>query len=299
MPSTRVRVLAFATAAALAFPRAADAQQDVRIYTSPESRLRRVIEIAADRPMIGVTTASESARADTLGLRIEEVRAGSPAEKAGLKVGDRLQSVNGVSLRADRADAGEDDYDGVLNRRLQREVERTAAGESVELRVLSGSQSRSVRVTPLKASEVMGRPSSGFAWATFDEDRPVLGLSTGSTGSPRDTLGVFVAAVSTDGPAEKAGIVEGDRIASINGVSLRVAREDVSDPAVGTAKANRLRREIAKLKAGDTAELVVVSAGRTRTVRVTAVRARDLADQGAGAILPALGVLRRRAVETP
>ena len=73
-------------------------------------------------------------------------------------------------------------------------------------------------------------------------------MTVASTGSARDTLGVFVQSVVHDGPAEKAGIVEGDRIAAINGVSLRVARE------------------VAKLKAGEAAELTVVTVGRSRAV---------------------------------
>ncbi len=248
--------------------------QEARIYTMPD--LRRRIELAADRPMIGVTTTSASERGDTLGLRIESVTTGSPADKAGLKAGDRLQAVNGVSLRADRADAGEDDYDGVLNRRLQREVQRTASGESVELRVLSGSQARTVRVTPVKASEFQAESEGTSLWRSRDRDGAVLGVTVASTGSARDTLGVFVQAVVKDGPAEKAGIVEGDRIAAINSVSLRVAREDAEDDAVGAARAERLSREVAKLKAGDVAELTVISAGRSRTVRVTTVKAGDL-----------------------
>ena len=47
----------------------------------------------------------------------------------------------------------------------------------------------------------------------------MLGVST-STAGERDTLGLFVSAVTPGGPAEKAGIEEGHRIAAINGVSL-------------------------------------------------------------------------------
>ena len=43
------------------------------------------------------------------------------------------------------------------------------------------------------------------------------------TGSSRDTLGVFVMSVEDGGPAAKAGIEEGTRIASINGVDVRGA----------------------------------------------------------------------------
>lgn len=271
---TRLTLLPAALVAALAIaPNAA--AQDVRVWSSAPERERVVFAASADRPILGITTAGESERADTLGLRIDEVRDDSPAAKAGLKSGDRLQAVNGVSLRAERFDAGERDYNGVLSRRLQREIAKLKDGEAVELRVLSEGRARTVRVTPVKMSELYGSVG-GFRFATMDENRAMIGFTIGSTASPRDTLGVFVSAVTSDGPAEKAGIVEGDRIAAINGVSVRVASADAEDRAVGSAKANRLRSEIAKLKAGDVAELTVVSAGRSRTVRVTTVKASEM-----------------------
>lgn len=247
--------------------------QDARILVRPEGR---IVTYSSDRPMIGVTTAAVSERADTLGLRIEEVTEGSPAAEAGLKPGDRLQSINGVSLRADRADAGEIDYSGVLNRRLQREVQETEEGKAIELRVLSGAQLRTVRVTPKKASEVVRTPGESTFFRRADSNRAVLGLQVSSTGSVRDTLGVFVTAVTKDGPAEKAGIVEGDRIAAINDVSLRIAKEDAEDRLVGAGRIERLQREVAKLEAGESADITVISGGRTRTLRVTAAKASEV-----------------------
>src|SRR5678816_2390592 len=41
--------------------------------------------------------------------------------------------------------------------------------------------------------------------------RAVLGLQLSPTGTKRDTIGVFVSRVTPKGPAENAGIVEGDR----------------------------------------------------------------------------------------
>jgi len=253
--------------------------QEVRVMQVPGGE-RRITWTMNDRPMIGVTTTEDSDRADTLGLKVESVMEGSPAEKAGLKAGDRLQAVNGISLRADRADAGEDDYAGVLTRRLQRAVHATEAGKAVTLRVLSGTAVRDVSVIPVKGSELQGERGMQMFTTSLSDDRAVLGINAASTGSARDTLGVFVQSVTKDGPAEKAGIYEGDRIAAINGVSLRVAREDAEDHAVGASRAERLSREMAKLKAGDAAELVVISAGRSRTVRVTSVKASDLPDHG-------------------
>ncbi len=262
----------FRTAALLAaLPMAASAQE-VRI-TRGEPLIRAVIT-NVDRPMLGITTATESVRGDTLGLRIDDVREGSPAAQAGLKEGDRLQSINGVSLRADRADAGEDEYEGVLMRRLVREMEKVKEGDEVELRVYADGRTRTVKVKPVKMMELY--PSTMPSMMMRQSNRAVVGFMIGSTGSARDTLGVFVSAVTSDGPAEKAGIVEGDRIAAINGVNLRVAREDAEDPAVGNAKAERLRREISELTAGDTVSLTVISAGRSRTVRVVTAKASEM-----------------------
>lgn len=270
--------------------------QEVRVWTTPESARGSVI-VSRDRLVLGISTAEVSERADTLGLRVVAVERDSPADKAGLKAGDRLQAINGVSLRADRADAGERDYDGVITRRLQREMAKVKEGESLDLRVLTDGRARTVKVAPMKSSDLYGTRGA-YMW-TQATDRAMLGITIGSTGSARDTLGVFVSAVTSDGPAEKAGLIEGDRISAINGVSVRVAAADAEDPAVGSAKANRLRNEIAKLKAGDVAELTVISAGRTRTVRVTAVKASEMPRSATGAaefrvLEPAMGEMLRR-----
>jgi hypothetical protein len=204
------------TAALLAaFPMAVSAQQ-VRIVQGEPLALTMPGNV--DRPMLGITTATESARGDTLGLRIEEVREGSPAAQAGLKVGDRLQGINGVSLRADRADAGEADYEGVLTRRLVREMEKVKEGDEVELRVHADGRTRTVKVKPTKMSELFSTTMP--AVLERQGNRAGVGFFIGSTGSARDTLGVFVSSVTRDGPAEKAGIVEGDRIAAINGADI-------------------------------------------------------------------------------
>lgn len=290
---TRIPLVVLAVAVTL--PLAISAQE-VRVLTVPDAR-GAVVWRGGDRLMLGITTNGSSERADTLGLRIDEVREESPAAKAGLKAGDRLQAINGVNLRADRADAGERDYDGALTRRLTRVLERVKEGDEVELRVYSDGRSRTVKAKPVKQSELSGGRAQALMTA-MGGDRAVLGFTIGSTGSPRDTLGVFVSAVTTDGPADKAGIVEGDRIAAINGVSLRVAREDAEDRAVGSAKAERLRREIAKLKAGESAELTVISAGRSRSVRVTSVKASELPGGGYSfdvrGLAPMMGEVERR-----
>ena len=106
--------------------------------------------------------------------------------------------------------------------------------------------------------------------------RAALGLELRTTGTRRDTLGVFVEAVTPKGPAETAGIIEGDRIASINGVDLRTSAADTDDSYANGLAAHRLSREVQKLSPGSRVNLRVYSGGRLRDVQVTAGKASDV-----------------------
>lgn len=117
-------------------------------------------------------------------------------------------------------------------------------------------------------------------------NRPALGVQLGPTGTARDTLGVFVTRVTPKGPAENAGVVEGDRIVSINGVDLRVDAADAGDGYAAELPARRLTREVAKLKPGSVAALRVYSGGRIRDVQVTVGRASDLRESGLFGLMP-------------
>lgn len=258
---------------------ATDAAAQVRIQTAPGGYAYVLGD--SDRPMIGVSTRNSGKR-DTLGLLVESVTRGGPAEKAGIEEGDRLVSVNSVNLRLSPADAGESDMDGVANRRLIRELEKQKAGDEVELRVYRDGNTRTVRVKTVTADELNSETfttASGL-FRRASSDRAVLGISLGGNGSRRDTLGILVVGVANDGPAAKAGLDEGDRVASINGVDLRVASEDAGDWQASSARINRLNREMEKVKAGDAVELRVYSAGQVKTVRVESAKASDVEGEG-------------------
>ncbi len=111
--------------------------------------------------------------------------------------------------------------------------------------------------------------------------RAALGIELRATGTRRDTLGVFVEAVTPKGPAETAGIIEGDRIAAINGVDLRATAADVEDSYTNGLAAHRLTREVQKLTPGSRVTLRVYSAGRFRDVQVTAGKASEVLRGGA------------------
>lgn len=119
----------------------------------------------------------------------------------------------------------------------------------------------------------------GEAWSRMDSamaKRAALGLELRTTGTRRDTLGVFVEAVTPKGPAEAAGIIEGDRIAAINGVDLRTQAGDTDDSYANGLAAHRLGREVQKLTPGARVNLRIYSGGRFRDVQVTAGKASDV-----------------------
>lgn len=253
----------------------ADATAQVRVETAPRGFAYAFGD--PDRPMIGVSTRSSGKR-DTLGLLVESVTRDGPAEKAGIEEGDRLVAVNSVNLRLSPADAGEPDMEGIANRRLIRELAKQKAGDEVELRVYRDGNTRTVRVKTVTANELNRETFvlSGSRFSRLSGDRAVLGISLGGNGSRRDTLGVLVVGVADDSPAAKGGIDEGDRLAAINGVDLRVASEDAGDWQAASARINRLNREMEKVKAGDAVELRFYSAGQVKTVRVEAVKASEI-----------------------
>jgi hypothetical protein len=106
--------------------------------------------------------------------------------------------------------------------------------------------------------------------------RAALGIELRATGTRRDTLGVFVEGVTPKGPAETAGIVEGDRIAGINGVDLRTPIADIDDSYSNGMASHRLTREVQKLTPGSRVTLRVFSNGRFRDVQVVAGKASEL-----------------------
>lgn len=130
--------------------------------------------------------------------------------------------------------------------------------------------------------------------ARFDSvlaKRAVLGVALAPTGTKRDTLGVFISRVTPNGPAEKAGIVEGERIVSINGIDLRVNSADAEDDYASGLPQRRLTREVDRLAPGNPVNLRVYSGGRTRDVQVTLGKASDFRDFAGplGMLSPGMG----------
>jgi hypothetical protein len=273
--------LTLAALAGAAVPAAASAQanrsDDVRIRRAPEARaLIRAFGSGRAGSALGVGTRVTGTLRDTLGLLVTSITKDSPAERAGLEEGNRLAAINGVSLRASPSDIQDVELTNALTHRLTRELDKVKPGEEVELRVYRDGRTQNIRVKTADADSLFGERSfARFTRADLD-DRPALGFGIGSSGSRRDTLGVLVVSVQDSTPAAAAGLEEGNRIAAINGVDLRVAREDAGDNFMANARAQRLMREVSKLKPGSDVTLRVYSDGRFRDVKMKVARAGDL-----------------------
>ncbi len=262
--------------ATTAMTSALSAQEPRTIRIQPGSATQMVRPVGlpqfnAPRAVIGVTTNSGSVARDTLGVLVTNVRGGSPAEKAGLEEGNRIVSVNGVSLKLAAADIGDEEMAGVMSRRLSRELNKLKPGDDVDLRVYANGQTKNVRVKSVSPDDLYAAPA-----ARKLEDRATLGVNIATTGNARDTIGVFVMSVEDGSPAAKAGIEEGSRIASINGVDVRARRGGDDELMMRPSTVSRLEREVGKVRPGDDVELRVYYNGQYRNVKVKAARLSDL-----------------------
>jgi hypothetical protein len=98
------------------------------------------------------------------------------------------------------------------------------------------------------------------------DSRGLLGVSLGTSGTDRDTLGLLITQVLRDGPGDRAGIDEGNRLAEIDGVSLRLDPVDVGRTSATDAIMRRLSRTLRGLQSGEQATLRVFGGGKFRNV---------------------------------
>ena len=182
------------------------------------------------------------------GAVVEDVRAGSAAEKAGIKTGDVITAFDGEKVR------------GV--RHLTRLVSETPEGRTVNASILRDGKRVDVAVTPDASSlaslernfdvlvppmrfetrprggddmtwAMPGRPEGawmykgrrpGEAWG-FKSEKGRLGIKIqaldGQLGEYFGTsTGVLVNSVDADSPAAKAGLKAGDVVTAVNGKSV-------------------------------------------------------------------------------
>ncbi len=188
---------------------------------------------------------------DTRGALVTDVRAGSPAEKAGIEPGDVIRSVDGSPI--------DDSSD------LPPVIGAMAPGAIAKLGLLRNGKplERTVTLTQLDESTVANAPQRPSPRAT----------APASAGNPLGLIGQDIDADTRGQLGLKAG--EGVAIARIDGAAVRNAGVRPGDvilrigtTPVGSAAA--LNRELGKVRAGQTVMLLVRRGGATQFVAVTA-----------------------------
>ena len=267
--------VSLAAAACVAAPAALAAQIVVRTAPRADAYAYAWNSDQSPRAVIGITTSAGDAR-DTLGLPVTDVAAGGPAGKAGIQEGDRIQTINGIDLKIEPIDVGDAVMADAMSRRLTRELGKLKVGDDVRLGVYHGGQTRTLTLKTVASDSLYGNAAGLMSMR--EGNRAMLGVSLAVAGSKRDTLGILIVGVTDKGPADKAGLEEGDRIAAINGVNLKVDREDAGDGYVASARYQRLQKAMAKVKPGDDVTLDVWAGGRFKTVHLKAAKASELGD---------------------
>ena len=112
------------------------------------------------------------------------------------------------------------------------------------------------------------RPAAAQGESDMPDVRSLLGITVGTSGTDRDTLGLLVTQVLRDGPGDRAGIDEGNRLAEIDGVSLRFDPADIGRSTATDAVMRRMSRTLRGLREGEQATLRIFSGGRFRNVTV-------------------------------
>lgn len=183
-----------------------------------------------NKAFLGVMT-----EASDKGARIIVVTKGSPAEKAGLKVGDIISTVNNVAVK------NADD--------LFLEIGKYNPNEKVKIGYIQDGKSKTSEIilAENKSSRTFGwkRDSDNdllfnFESPEFDEfsfkfsQRPRLGATVQDT---EDEKGVKLLEIEPESAATKAGLKEGDIIWELNGSAV-----------TGTADIRKLLKEV---KPGD------------------------------------------------
>ena len=156
---------------------------------------------------------------------VDRVRYNSPAQQAGLKTNDRIVEANGEKI--------------ARVAQLKHVLGRLYGGDSIKLTLQRGDKSLSVE--PTLAGELV------------PYEVPFLGLLPKRTASAEP--GVVARHVFANSPAEKAGLLRGDRVVKFNG-------SDVADARV-------LSDLVGRARPGDKANVAYVRDGKQATLKVT------------------------------
>ena len=220
--------------------------------------------------------------AEALGLSLEEakgfliigVNEGSPADKAGIRGGDRVTNVNGREIRL-----GGDIVLKIDNQDV-RKIEdiltylegQKHVGDTVQLTIVRDGKTQTVNAT------LIPRPGSNQSQLLQpqSEQRPSLGIS-GTNVTPAiakamnmtQATGFLVVDIIAEGPADKAGIRGGYLISNINGTDIELGGDvilRIDNKTINTI--DNILSYLDTKKINDTVQLTILREGKVENVPV-------------------------------
>ncbi len=170
-------------------------------------------------------TAQALELSESVGVLVNSVKAGSAADKAGVKRGDIIVAINGEKIEDSNV--------------LRNKVAGTAPGEPLKLTVARGGSQVELTATldefntENSANSQNGQTPRDENSGTQNQSNGRLGLSlqpitpqiAAQLNLPADTEGLVVTDVSPNGAAAEKGIVRGDLILEVNRQAVKTSDE--------------------------------------------------------------------------
>ncbi|MGB7559682.1 MAG: trypsin-like peptidase domain-containing protein [Nitrososphaeraceae archaeon] len=230
------------------------------------------------------------------GFLVTDITAGSPADKAGVRGGYKIDDINGMEIAL-----GGDIIVGIDNNTVRKiddilsYLEREKkVGDEVQLSVLRDGKIQETLPTILEvrpgSADQIQQPPQQEQQEQQNQGKPGwLGLSgtavtpeiAQAMGLPPDTKGYLVLEIVADGPADKGGIRGGYKIDNVNGREIALGGDIIVgiDNTTVTTPENVVTSLKGK-QAGDTVQLGILRDGQSNRVELTLGEIPQAALQG-------------------
>jgi S1-C subfamily serine protease len=228
------------------------------------------------------------------GFLVTDITAGSPADKAGIRGGYKIDDINGMEIAL-----GGDIIVGIDNNTVRKiddilsylEREKNV-GDEVQLSVLRDGSiletlPTSLAVRPGSADQIQQPPQQeqqqnqgkpGWLGLSGTEITPEIAQAMGL---PPNTKGFLVLEIAADGPADKAGIRGGYKIDNIDGREIALGGDvivGIDNMTVTTLE--NIVTSIQGKQAGETVQLDIMKDGQSNRVELTLGEIPQAALQG-------------------
>jgi serine protease Do len=218
---------------------------------------------------------------DTKGILVVDITADSPADKAGIRGGDVLSSVDGQDMRlgGDVIVAVDNQTVRVMEDLLSYLEEQKAVGDNIELSIVRDGKTEHIDLTlaarPSQGGEDMPSPNQV---PEQQQQRPSLGIN-GIDMTPelaermnltQSQEGFLVEDIISGGPADLAGIRGGYKVANINGSDIKLGGDivvGIDETVVNTIQ--DIQSYLGTKKVGDNVQIQLIRDGQGITVPLT------------------------------